>query len=75
MSLFFSAAIMWALRKTTNDEKLLAILEQRYQENKANPKKQSGLAARLQAIQDMQKKQQEELHRKQEELNKKKREL
>ena len=75
VSLFFSAAIMWALRKTTNDEKLLAILEQRYQENKANPKKQSGLAARLQAIQDMQKKQQEELHRKQEELNKKKREL
>ena len=66
---------MWALPKTTNDEKLLAILEQRYQENKANPKKQSGLAARLQAIQDMQKKQQEELHRKQEELNKKKREL
>ena len=63
------------LRKTTNDEKLLSILEQRYQENKANPKKQSGLAARLQAIQDMQKKQQEELHRKQEELNKKKREL
>ena len=26
VSLFFSAAIMWALRKTTNDEKLLAIL-------------------------------------------------
>ena len=24
VSLFFSAAIMWALRKTTNDEKLLA---------------------------------------------------
>lgn len=75
VSLFFSAAIMWALRKTTNDEKLLAILEQRYQENKANPKKQSGLAARLQAIQEMQKKQQEELRRKQEELNKKKKEL
>ena len=27
VSLFFSAAIMWTLRKTTNDEKLLAILE------------------------------------------------
>ena len=26
VSLFFSAAIMWTLRKTTNDEKLLAIL-------------------------------------------------
>ncbi len=75
VSLFFSAAIMWTLRKTTNDKKLLALLEKRYQENKANPKKQSGLAARLQAIQEIQKKQQEELHRKQEELNKKKREL
>ncbi|MEZ7712759.1 membrane protein insertase YidC [Segatella salivae] len=75
VSLFFSAAIMWALRKTTNDEKLLAILEKRYQENKANPKKQSGLAARLQAIQEMQQKQQEELKHKKQELNKRKKEL
>jgi len=59
ISLFFSAAIMWTLRKTTNDEKLLAILEAKYKENKANPKKQSGLAARLQAMQ----KQAEELQR------------
>ncbi len=59
VSLFFSAAIMWLLRKTTNDEKLLAILERRYQENKNNPKKQSGLAARLEAMQ----KQAEELQR------------
>ncbi|MBR0047978.1 MAG: membrane protein insertase YidC [Prevotella sp.] len=59
ISLFFSAAIMWTLRKTTNDAKLLAILEARYKENKANPKKQSGLAARLQAMQ----KQAEELQR------------
>ena len=51
ISLFFSAAIMWVLRKTTNDEKLLAILEARYKENKDNPKKQSGLAARLEAMQ------------------------
>jgi YidC/Oxa1 family membrane protein insertase len=51
VSLFFSAAIMWVLRKTTNDEKLLAILEARYKENKNNPKKQSGLAARLEAMQ------------------------
>ena len=72
VSLFFSAAIMWALRKTTNDEKLLAILEKRYQENKTNPKKQSGLAARLQAIQEMQQKQQEELKQKKQELNKRK---
>ena len=51
ISLFFSAAIMWVLRKTTNDAKLLEILEAKYKENKANPKKQSGLAARLEAMQ------------------------
>ncbi len=59
ISLFFSAAIMWTLRKTTNDEKLLAILEANYQANKNNPKKQSGLAARLEAMQ----KQAEELQK------------
>ena len=60
ISLFFSAAIMWTLRKTTNDEKLLAILEAKYQENKNNPKKKtSGLAARLEAMQ----KQAEEMQR------------
>ena len=53
-SLFCSALIMWILRKTTNDEKLLAILEARYKENKNNPKKLSGLAARLQAMQEQQ---------------------
>lgn len=63
-SLFCSALIMWILRKTTNDEKLLAILEARYKENKNNPKKLSGLAARLQAMQE----QQMELQRKREEL-------
>ena len=51
ISLFMSAAIMWTLRKTTNDEKLLAILEANYQANKNNPKKVSGLAARLEAMQ------------------------
>ena len=51
ISLFMSAAIMWTLRKTTNDEKLLAILEANYQANKNNPKKMSGLAARLEAMQ------------------------
>lgn len=38
ISLFFSAAIMWTLRKTTDDEKLLSILEARRIENKKNPK-------------------------------------
>ena len=51
VSLFFSAAIMWTLRKTTNDEKLLAILEKRYKENQNNPKKTGGMAARLEQMQ------------------------
>ena len=51
ISLFFSALIMWTLRKTTNDEKLLAILEANYKENKANPKKPSGFAARMAEMQ------------------------
>ncbi len=68
ISLFFSAAIMWALRKTTNDEKLLAILEANYQKNKNNPsKKTSGLAARLEAMQ----KQAEELQRQRQNQQKK----
>ena len=71
ISLFFSAAIMWTLRKTTNDEKLLAILEKKYEENKNNPKKMSGLAARLQAMQE----QQQEMQRKREELERKRKGL
>lgn len=57
ISLFFSAAIMWTLRHTTNDEKLLAILDKKYKENQANPKKMSGLAARMEALQKMQEEQ------------------
>lgn len=68
ISLFFSAAIMWTLRKTTNDEKLLAILEARYKENQNNPKKTSGLAARLEAMQ----KQAAEIQRQQRELQNRK---
>ena len=71
ISLFFSAAIMWILRKTTTDEKLLAILEKKYEENKNNPKKLSGLAARLQAMQE----QQQEMQRKREELERKRKGL
>ncbi len=71
ISLFFSAAIMWTLRKTTDDAKLLAILEERYRKNKDNPKKVSGLAARLQAMQE----QQQELQRKREELERKRKGL
>ncbi len=67
VSLFFSAAIMWTLRKTTDDEKLLANLEAKYEENKKNPKKTSGLAARLEAMQ----KQAAEMQRQREELQRK----
>lgn len=68
MSLFFSALIMWILRKTTDDEKLLEILDKKYKENKDNPKKLSGLAARLQAMQQ----EQQEMLRKRNELQQKK---
>lgn len=71
VSLFFSALIMWTLRKTTNDTKLLAILEANYKENKNNPKKMSGLAARLEAMQ----KQQQEMQRKRAELENRKKGL
>lgn len=67
ISLFFSAAIMWILRKTTDDEKLLAILEARYKENQNNPKKTSGLAARLEEMQQ----QAEEMKRMREQARKK----
>ncbi len=70
ISLFCSAAIMWTLRKTTNDAKLLAILEERFKENQNKPKKTSGFAARLEAMQKQaeelkrQRKEQENLRRK-----------
>ena len=63
ISLLMSAIIMWTLRKTTDDEKLLAILEANYPANKNNPKKQGGLAARLEAMQ----KQADEMRRQQQE--------
>ena len=69
VSLIMSAGIMFVLRKTTNDEKLLAILEARYKENQANPqKKMKGMMARMQALQEMQQKQMEENRRRQEEM-------
>ena len=50
-----SILIMWYLRKTTDDKKLLAKLEANYQANKANPnKKVSGMAAKLEALQKRQ---------------------
>lgn len=75
VSLIMSAAIMFVLRKTTNEEKLLAILEARYKENQNNPQKMKGMMARMQALQQMQQKQMEEQRRKQDELNRKKKGL
>ena len=50
-----SILIMWYLRKTTDDKKLLEKLEANYRANKANPnKKLSGMAARLEALQKQQ---------------------
>ena len=69
ISLFFSAAIMWTLRKTTDDAKLLAILEANYEKNKDNPQRTKGLAARLEAMQ----RQQQEMQRRREEMEKRKR--
>ena len=48
-----SILIMWFLRKTTNDSRLLAQLEAYKAKNANNPKKQSGMAARLEALQKM----------------------
>lgn len=75
VSLIMSAAIMFVLRKTTNEEKLLAILEARYKENQNNPQKMRGMMARMQALQQMQQKQMEEQRRKQDDLNRKKKGL
>lgn len=55
ISLGASALTMWYLRRSTDDARLLAKLEDYYEKNKNNPnKKPSGLAARLQALQEQQ---------------------
>lgn len=65
ISLLASALTMWYLRRTTDDAKILARLEENYKANKNNPaKKPSGLAARLQALQE----QQEELKKRQQNI-------
>lgn len=65
-SLLFSALTMWYLRRTIDEKKLLEKLEKNYQANKEKPKKMSGLAARLEALQ----KQQEEMMKLQQERQK-----
>ncbi len=56
-----SILIMWYLRKTTDDKKLLAKLEAYKQQHKNDPKKMSGMAARLEALQKMQEEQQKKM--------------
>ena len=53
-----SLLIMWYLRLTTDDAKLLAKLEAYREQHKNDPKKVSNLAARLEALQKMQAEQQ-----------------
>ena len=66
ISLLFSALTMWYLRRTIDEKKLLERLEKNYQANKDKPKKMSGLATRLEALQ----KQQEEMMKLQQERQK-----
>lgn len=49
-----SILIMWYLRKSTDDKKLLAQLEAYRETHKNDPKKLSGMAARLEALQKQQ---------------------
>ena len=53
-----SILIMWFLRRTTDDDKLLAQMEAYKAKNANNPKKASGMAARLEALQRMAEEQQ-----------------
>ncbi len=59
-----SILIMWFLRKTTDDNKLLAQMEAYKARNASNPKKQSGMAARLEALQRMAEEQQRQQQKK-----------
>ena len=63
ISLFGSAVTMWFLRWRTDDQKLLQKLEENYRKNKDNPKKLSGFAARMKAMQEMQERQRQQRRR------------
>lgn len=58
LSGLITVLIMWFLRKTTDDDKLLAQMEAYKAKNDNNPKKASGMAARLEALQRMAEEQQ-----------------
>ncbi|MBO4592895.1 MAG: membrane protein insertase YidC [Bacteroidaceae bacterium] len=63
ISLFGSAITMWFLRWRTDDQQLLQKLEENYRKNKDNPKKLSGFAARIKAMQEMQEMQRQQRKR------------
>lgn len=52
LSLIIGALTMWYMRKTVDEDKVLAKLEAYYEAHKNDPKKQGGLAARLAAMQE-----------------------
>lgn len=54
ISSIIGVAMMWYLRKTTDDAKLLEKLEARYRERKQNPKKSSSMMEKFQAMQEKQ---------------------
>ena len=65
ISLLTSALTMWYLRRTTDDARLLAKLEENYRANKDNPNRRpSGLASRLQALQEQQEELKKRTHKK-----------
>lgn len=45
---------MWYMRKTTDEKKILAKLEDNYKKYKADPRKRSGFMARMAALQEQQ---------------------
>lgn len=45
---------MWYMRKTTDEKKILAKLEDNYKKYKADPQKRSGFMARMAALQEQQ---------------------
>lgn len=66
-----SVIIMWVLRKTTDDAKLLAKLEKRHAERKANANTKKSSTSMMDRIQAMQQKQMEILRQQQEAQNNK----
>lgn len=54
LSSIIGVAMMWYLRKTTDDAKLLSKLEQRFKDRKQNPKKSSSMMEKFQAMQEKQ---------------------